>query len=162
MLFLSHYDQMYLLAKMLLHDDEESRDVVSEVFARILDSYLDVHPDSARHFLLTCVRNKCLKVIRSKQVRERARKMLPMDDEAVEMLPIEPPIDQLDEVLAFCHEGLTEQTQRVFLMRHQQQMKYADIAQTLHISEGAVYKHLAQALKQIKNHFNPSTHNGKE
>ena len=32
-LFLEHYDRMYLLARVLLHDDEESRDAVSEVFA---------------------------------------------------------------------------------------------------------------------------------
>ena len=35
------------------------------------------------------------------------------------------------------------------------QKKYAEIAATLSISEAAVYKHLAQALSKIKNHFNP-------
>ena len=33
LLFESHYDRMYLLARILLHDDEESRDAVGDVFA---------------------------------------------------------------------------------------------------------------------------------
>ena len=63
-LFEEYYDRMYLLARIMLHDDEESRDAVSDVFTRISDGSIDVREESAKTFLLTCVRNKCLKIIR--------------------------------------------------------------------------------------------------
>ncbi|MBQ6964289.1 MAG: sigma-70 family RNA polymerase sigma factor [Bacteroidaceae bacterium] len=163
-LFLEHYDRMYLLARVLLHDDEESRDVVSEVFAGLLDGTIRVRPDTAGSFLLTCVRNRCLKVLRGKRVRERAQRLLAMGDEADVMPSLFGEIgkglhtDSLEDVFRFCQEGLTEQTRRVFFMHYQERKRYADISAELHISEAAVYKHLAQALKRIKNHFISSEH----
>ena len=153
-LFMEHYDKMYMLARMMLHDDEESRDAVSDVFARIADGSIDVREESAKSFLLTCVRNKCLKMIRAKQVRQRVSRLLQMD-EAVEMVPIEKLTDRLTEVIDYSEKELTPQTLRVFQLRYQQHRTYAEIASALSISEAAVYKHIAQALRKIKNHFNP-------
>ena len=65
-LFHSHYEAMYRLAFTYLHDKEESRDIVSEVFARLWDSGLPVRADMQRPFLLACIRNRCLNVIRAK------------------------------------------------------------------------------------------------
>ena len=153
-LFLRYYDKMYLAARIMLHDDEESRDAVSDVFARIADGSIDVREDTAGAFLLTCVRNKCLKMIRAKQVRQRASRYLQTDD-SIEMTPIDAQADQLTAVLEFSERELTPQTLRVFQLRYQQRKTYAEIASTLGISEAAVYKHLAQALNKIRNHFNP-------
>ena len=153
-LFMEHYDKMYMLARMMLHDDEESRDTVSDVFARIADGSINVREESAKSFLLTCVRNKCLKMIRAKQVRQRASRLLQMD-ETVEMVPIEKLTDRLTEVIDYSEKELTPQTLRVFQLRYQQHRTYAEIASALSISEAAVYKHIAQALRKIKNHFNP-------
>ena len=54
-LFHSHYEAMYRLAFTYLHDKEESRDIVSEVFARLWDSGLPVRADMQRPFLLVSV-----------------------------------------------------------------------------------------------------------
>ena len=153
-LFMEHYDKMYMLARMMLHDDEESRDAVSDVFARSADGSINVREESAKSFLLTCVRNKCLKMIRAKQVRQRASRLLQMD-ETVEMVPIEKLTDRLTEVIDYSEKELTPQTLRVFQLRYQQRHTYAEIASALSISEAAVYKHIARALRKIKNHFNP-------
>ena len=153
-LFEEHYDRMYLLARVMLHDDEESRDAVSDVFASIANGSISVREESAKSFLLTCVRNKCLKTIRAKQVRQRASRLLQMD-ETVEMMPMEKQTDRLTEVLEYSEQELTPQTLRVFRMRYQQHKTYAQIATALDISEAAVYKHIAQALNKIKQHFNP-------
>ena len=153
-LFIDHYDRMYLLARIMLHDDEESRDAVSDVFASIVNNRIEVKADTAQSFLLTCVRNKCLKIVRSKQVRQRASRLLQLDD-SVEMMLAEEQTDRLSEVLDYSRQELTPQTLRVFQMRYQHRKTYAEIAEELGISEAAVYKHLAQALTKIKNHFNP-------
>lgn len=154
LLFESHYDRMYLLARILLHDDEDSRDAVSDVFARIADGSIEVRPNTAERFLLTCVRNKCLKMIRQRQVRQRAARLLPLDD-IIEMMPLEAQTDRLTQLLDYSEQALTPQTLCVFQLRYQQRKTYAEIAATLGISEAAVYKHLAQALQKIKSHFNP-------
>ncbi len=153
-LFMAHYDRMYLLARIMLHDDEESRDAVSDVFARIADGTIELHRDTAESYLLTAVRFKCLKVIRAKQVRQRAVKYL-QQDETLEMTPLDIQQDRLAEVIDFSEREFTPQTLRVFQLRFQQHKTYAEIAAILQISEAAVYKHLAQSLRKIKNHFNP-------
>ena len=70
-LFRQHYRQMYRLATMLLHDDAESKDVVHDIFARLLDDLKELNEETAEHYLLTSVRNRCLNVIRSRQIQER-------------------------------------------------------------------------------------------
>ncbi len=154
-LFESHYDRMYLLARILLHDDEESRDAVSDVFSDIADGSIEVREDTAESFLLTCVRNRCLKIIRSKRVRARAKNLLRLSDTTTDMMPFETQCDQLTALLVFAEQELTPQTHRVFLLRYQRHKTYAEIASELSISEAAVYKHIAQALRKIKSHFNP-------
>ena len=70
-LFKQHYRRMYRLATILLHDDVESKDVVHDIFARLLDDYRDLREETAESYLLTSVRNRCLNVIRSRQIQER-------------------------------------------------------------------------------------------
>lgn len=62
-LFRQHYPRMYQLALVLLKDEAASKDVVSDVFADVLDGDVELLPDKARSYLLVCVRNKCLTLI---------------------------------------------------------------------------------------------------
>ena len=77
-LFRQHYLRMYQLARVLLKDDAASKDVVSEVFADVLDGKAQLGLDNetandktiasepplpsanAGSYLLVCVRHKCL------------------------------------------------------------------------------------------------------
>ncbi|MBQ7424143.1 MAG: hypothetical protein IJV19_05330 [Prevotella sp.] len=68
-LFRQHYRKMYRLAAILLHDDAESKDVVHDIFAKLLDDDQDLREDTAESYLLTCVRNRCLNVIRRRGIR---------------------------------------------------------------------------------------------
>ena len=70
-LFKQHYRQMYRLATILLHDDAESKDVVHDIFAHLLDGHVGLREETAESYLLTSVRNRCLNVIRSRQIQER-------------------------------------------------------------------------------------------
>ena len=58
-LFHDHYEQMYRFAFALLHDNEEARDVVSDVFSRLWDKQLV--PDQA--YLMRSVKNACINLI---------------------------------------------------------------------------------------------------
>ena len=118
-LFRQHYLRMYQLARVLLKDDAVSKDVVSEVFADVLDGKTQLGLDNETandktiasepplpsantgSYLLVCVRHKCLNLL------------------------------------------------------SRQKMKDREIATELGISEVAVYKHLAQGIRKLKQKFNP-------
>ena len=70
-LFKTHYAEMFRLAVSLLYDPDESKDVVSDVFTTLLEKGMNIKNDDARRFLLTCVRNSSINVIRHKRLRER-------------------------------------------------------------------------------------------
>ena len=69
MLFRKHYVQMTRLARTLLYDDEEARDVVSEVFSTLMKS--DVAPRNTEGYLLMSVRNRCMNLLEHKSVRAK-------------------------------------------------------------------------------------------
>ena len=49
-MFRQHYEKMYNLARYLLSDDDESKDVVSEVFTTILANNAVLMPESEEGF----------------------------------------------------------------------------------------------------------------
>ena len=75
-LFKTHYTQMYHLALTLLFDEAESKDVVSEVFASLLNGRTVVRTDNAKSFLLASVHHRCLNVLQHKKVKERFARLL--------------------------------------------------------------------------------------
>ena len=78
-MFRQHYEKMYNLARSILSDDDESKDVVSEVFTTILADDVVLMPESEEGFLMRIVRNRCLNLIAHKSVKERVTKLL-LDD----------------------------------------------------------------------------------
>lgn len=93
-MFRQHYEKMYNLARYLLSDDDESKDVVSEVFTTILANNAVLMPESEEGFLMRSVRNRCLNLIAHKGVKERVTKLL---------------IDDADVILSDKTDGRLEQ-----------------------------------------------------
>ncbi len=160
-LFRQHYLRMYQLARVLLKDDAASKDVVSEVFADVLDGNVALRPDSTGSYLLVCVRNKCLNLLSRQKMQDRVHHLLqaevspsiaPMESVTTVMEKEE---KKIEAIQAYMDEQLTPQTSRVLKLRFRQKMTYREIATELGISEVAVYKHLAQGIKKLKQQFNP-------
>ena len=152
-LFRQHYAQMTKLARTMLYDDEEARDVVSEVFAALIRT--DIVPVNIKSYLLTSVRNRCLSILEHKSVRARFEQAYtlemksasqPAEEDDGEYLST----DRLEKLMVYAEQNLKKQTLRVFRMRHLQGMKYQDIADELGISRVMVYKHLTQAMVKVK------------
>ena len=70
-LFRQHYERMYRLARTILYDADECRDVVSDVFEHLLREDTVLLPDTEEAYLLRSVRNRCLNI--SPQGGENAR-----------------------------------------------------------------------------------------
>lgn len=154
LLYERHRTEMLRLASRLLGDDEEGRDAVSEVFAQLAERETCMRCDVA--YLLSAVRNRCMNVLRHKSVKERVHRLLPLDEAMAEdSRTAEEREAELQSILRFVDTELTPQTREVVRLRFHERMTYREVAEQLGISEAAVYKHLAQAIRKLKQRFNP-------
>ena len=148
--FRHHYDGMFRLARKMLNDDAESKDVVSDVFANLLKSNTDLKSDTLQAFLLTSVRNRCINLLVHKQKQQQLQKAV-----VVEMITPEQTAEheQLQLLHRYIDSRLPKLSQQILRLRYQQGLKYREIAQVLQVSEVTVHNHLSQSLKQLKDHF---------
>lgn len=151
-LFRNHYGQMLRLAMLLLKDDEEARDVVSDVFASVWDGTADPYADNPKGYLLMCVRNRCLDLLGHKKTKERVQRLLTLESSPV-MMPANEEQRGPEKLKEIVDTRLTPRDRQVLLMKYERKMKYREIAAELTISEAAVYKHLAQALKTLRDNL---------
>ena len=151
-LFKQHYRQMYRLATILLHDDAESKDVVHDIFAQLLDDHRDLREDTAQSYLLTSVRNRCMNVIRSRQIQERVEHLYLLDLDTTIM-----PTELLEEELKALRIGidlLEPPVCRDIILQHfRDGITFKEIACRLGVSETTIYKHLRRALSQLRTHL---------
>jgi RNA polymerase sigma-70 factor (ECF subfamily) len=148
-LFRQHYVKMLRVAQTILCDEHESKDVVSDIFASLLHGRIVVVPDTAERYLLTSVRNQCLKRIRHEKVKQQMEKNLVNDQDSDTNINDEL-ITDIDEFVA---RYSTEQEKRIFYLRFSYGCSYEEIAAKEGISRVAVWKHLSHVLTLIRNHF---------
>lgn len=152
-LFRQHYGDMFRLAITLLHDEAESKDVVHDIFARLIDEQSDIREKTARNYLLTSVRNRCLNIMRNHRYQERVARMYLLDLDTTVMQT-----DLLAEELNALRKGirlLEPPVCRDIIMEHfSSGMTFAQIARHHGVSETTIYKHLRHALQQLRTHLN--------
>ncbi len=148
-LFKQNYAKMMRVARSILFDEEESKDVVSDIFANLLHGNNTLSAQTEEHYLMASVRNQCLKRLRHEAVKRRmtenASPLQTSDDESED--------ERLSEIDEFVERHLTEQDRRIFQLRFSKGCSYEEIAAEEGISRVAVWKHLSHALNQIKKHF---------
>ena len=150
-LFKTHYTSMYHLAVSLLYDEDEARDVVSDIFASLLDGGMAIRSDNARGFLLTCVRNSCINVIRHKQMRERFIRLYSTGVEPQDSGPDDTVM--LAELRKYIDNHLPPLTRRIFTLRYLQDMTCQQVADAVGVSRTTVHHHLSQSLEKINAYF---------
>lgn len=153
-LFKQHYADMCRLARMLLHDQEAARDVVSDIFADLVDGRPPVQKVREAGYLMRSVRNRCLNKLSHIKVAERVHELLRIDT-TPDITPMAYEDDRRAQLLRYIDTDLTPQTARILHMYYQQKCTYKEIATDLGISETAVYKHLSQGITRLKQRFNP-------
>jgi len=135
------------LAMSLLHEEDEARDVVHEVFLRLWEGDMRIKNPSA--FILRSVCNASLNRINMLDRREKIR----------QRLVLEPPPDDCDlmqrndEVAAAIRRMLTQREQQVVEKIYAEGMSYKETAASLGVSVSAVNKNIVAALKKLRTHF---------
>ena len=146
-LYIQCFPPSMRLALSLLHDEDEARDVVHEVFLKLWES--DGKVDNPSAYILRSVRNTSLSRIRKLDVREKVKLKL----------MLEPPPDDFDyeqrneEVKKAVERLLTSREQQVVEKIYTEGMSYKDAADSLGVSVAAINKNIVGALKKLRTHF---------
>lgn len=152
-LYKRHASKMKVIAQMILGDSDEAEDAVGDVFADVATGKISTEGDKMEAMLFTCLRNRCLNILKRKSLFEKIKGKMKLENH-IDISPPDRQIARLEEILDFIDTQLTPQTARIVRMHYQKKMKYREIAAELGISEAAVYKHLAQGIKKLKEKFN--------
>ena len=146
-LYIQYFPSSMRLAISLLHDEDEARDVVHEVFLKLWEA--DSKVDNPSAYLLRSVRNTSLSRIRKLDVREKVKMKL----------MLEPPPDDFDyeqrheEVKTAVERLLTSREQQVVEKIYSEGLSYKDAADSLGVSVAAINKNIVGALKKLRTHF---------
>ena len=148
---MTYYQQMYRLATSILYNEDESKDVVSEVFARLLGKDITLRKETAEAYLMMSVRNECRNVLERKHLHERFIHLLSI--EATGPLRTENDVLRMEELMHYIREQLPPLSQQIFQLRYLQEMTCQEVANTLGISRQTVYVHLQQSIEKIREYF---------
>ena len=149
-MFRQHYEKMYNLARCLLSDDDESKDVVSEVFTTILADDIVLMPESEEGFLMRSVRNQCLNLIAHKGVKEKVAKLL-IDD--TDVILSDETDERLEQLLLLIDDLEPPIQKQIFRLRYLSEMSYQEVADEVGVSKVTVFNHLSKAMDWIKEQF---------
>lgn len=156
-MYRKYYAQMYRTAFSMLYDADESKDVVSDVFARLLKGTNMPEPDKIENYLMVSVKNQCHNIISHKTIRERVEKLFSLDTSQNIVVPADD--DRLERLIQFVDAEFSPLSKQIFKLRFLQEMTYEEISKVCGISKVTVYNHLSQSLKQIKDYFKTSKNN---
>ena len=155
-IYRQHYAKMYCLAKTMLYDADESKDVVSEIFARLLRDGDRPQKDRMEGYLMTAVRNRCRDVLSHKSIRERVERLFLQESMQSHIVSMNDD-DRLERLMQFIEAELPPLSQQIFRLRFLREMSYEEVAQAAGVSKVTVYNHLSQSVQRIKEHFDKET-----
>lgn len=148
-LFRECYPQLYYYAFHLISDAEASKDIVSDAFEAIWTNYSKINKDTAKAYLYTYVRNKCIDFFRHQSVHQQYAQLyseLTQNYTEIEYREWDERILSIRKAM----EKLTPHTKHILEECYVERKKYQEVAEELNISISAVRKHIVKALLIIR------------
>lgn len=146
-LYKTHYRQMYRVAYLILQDEEDARDAVSQVFVQLCQRPPRVEGEELTAYLLASTRNRSLNTLRDR--RPHVTLTIDMAGDIPEQT------EEHDELMAelrrLIREELSPQDQRILALRYDEDLSYAETANMLGISTAAVNKHVTRSFAKLRN-----------
>ena len=156
LIYRRHYAPMYRLARRLLYDPQESKDVVSDIFARLLREKYQPQRNQMEGYLMTAVRNRCRDVLNRKSMQERVERLFLQESMQSHIVSMNDD-DRLERLMQFIEAELPPLSQQIFRLRFLSEMSYEEVAQAAGVSKVTVYNHLSQSVQRIKEYFQKET-----
>ncbi|MFO8235930.1 MAG: RNA polymerase sigma-70 factor [Bacteroidales bacterium] len=151
-LFKTYYEELCRFAAGYLKDMDYAEEIVQDVFYILWKNRKKMHiKKTIRTYLYTATKNKCLKIIRSKEYEEkyRAHKAHNKAD------PVSTPVDELNakelkKLIEKTMESLPQKTRTIFRLSRDEGLKYQEIAAQLSVSVKTVEANMGKALKVFR------------
>ena len=149
-LFRKHYLRMINLARHMLNDEEEAKDVVSDVLTKVWHGSIHINENRQEAMLLTCIHHSCINLLNRRSIKTKVHQLITLENSPPVSVPTIDSPSYLDRIRLIIDNKLSSKDRLVVTMKYERKMKYREMAKELGISEAAVYKHLVHAMKIIK------------
>src|SRR2546421_5806227 len=152
---LPHLDAAHNLARWLLRNEEDAKDVVQEAFLRAFKSFSGFHGSNGRAWLLTIVRNTSYTLLK----KNRAVVFTTFDEEIhVAADEFASPATILEhgedaELIIEAMDALPAEFREILARRHQEGLSYKEIAEIAQIPPGTFMSRLARARGKLKEYL---------
>lgn len=153
--FRQYYTSLCFFANSILHNQEESKDIVQDCFVKLWDSEnINERFETVKSFLYTSIRNACIDFIRKKQVREKARLQILRNnnEENFEYFDEIAFAEMMSQIVNYIEE-LPVNTQKIFRLYYFEDKKHSEIANEINSTPEVVQKQKERAIKKIRKNF---------
>lgn len=151
-IYRQYYPQMYRIARTMLYDADECKDIVSDIFAQLLRGGIMPDSDKIEGYLMKSVRNRCRDILKHKSIRERVEHLFSQELAQSNIIAINDD-DRLERLMQFIEAELPALSQQIFRLKFLKEMSYEEVAHATGVSKVTVYNHLSQSLLRIKDYF---------
>lgn len=138
-----------------LPDEDVVKGLIQDLFVELWQkrANIEIHTSFAS-YLNTALKYKIFNYIKSHQIREKYKQKQLLFQPALHN-PIEDKLSEHELQVAFnkCLVKIPQKCKTVFLLRLNQGLSYAEIAQTLNISKSTVEKHMIKSFKILRRHL---------
>lgn len=149
-LFRQYYQPLLFFALQYITDEEECHDIVNGVFEETWRHIHQIDESTAKSFLYTSVRNRCIDYVRRMKLKQQYVEFTELmseryiqADEQIEQKEIK---QRIYEVL----NALKPPTKEILEACYIQGKKYKEVAEEMKISIATVKKHMVRALKILR------------
>jgi RNA polymerase sigma-70 factor (family 1) len=151
-LFRKYSDKLYSFSFSLLKNDEDSREIIQEVFLKIWHKRNDIDPSkSFKSFLFTITYNLIMDSLRQRLKEKEYRKFLEYYFEFKEIsINSELDYEILKREIVNAVEELPYKRKNIFKLSREKEMSYREIAEELGIKIKTVENQINLALKHIR------------
>ena len=153
---LPHLDAAHNLAKWLLRNEEDAKDVVQEAYLRAFKSFGGFHGSNGRAWLLTIVRNTSYTLLKKNRAADLTTTFdeeihAASDESASPAIIVEHAEDA--ELVTKAMDELPAEFREILVLRHQEGLSYKEIADIAQIPPGTVMSRLARARAKLREYL---------
>ena len=145
-----HYDAIRSYVFYRCGDMEMASDVTQDVFMRVWEKRNVLNVNYLKPLLYKMASDVYISYYRKQQCRANFEQSLMQEDVSERSPEDDMSFNELATSYAKALEQMPEKQRTVFLMSREEDMKYTEIADRLHISVKAVEKHVSAALRCIR------------
>jgi len=153
---LPHLDAAHNLAKWLLRNEEDAKDVVQEAYLRAFKSFGGFRGSNGRAWLLTIVRNTSYTLLKKNRAVDLSTTFdeeihAASDESASPAIVVEHAEDA--ELITKAMDELPADFREILVLRHQEGLSYKEIADIAQIPPGTVMSRLARARAKLREYL---------